>query len=153
MLKNIIRVLSVALLLLSAGYAAGYDHVTFPTDTLEIATASGKVKLTVELATDYRQQEFGLMFRKSMPQDHGMIFDVGNPRRIEMWMKNTYIPLDMIFINKDGMITRIVKNAKPLSTDIISSEGEVRAVLEINGGMADKDHVNTGDHVIYSIFR
>lgn len=126
---------------------------SFPTDSLSIMTDKGKVTLNVEVATTPAQQEQGLMFRKSMAQDHGMIFYSKEPRTIAMWMKNTLIPLDMVFIDAHGVVRKVVKNATPESLNIISSGGPVLAVIELNGGAADYYHITDGSQVMYFIFK
>ena len=125
----------------------------FPLDSLTVETDKGQVKLSIEVATTAAQQEQGLMFRKSMPQDHGMLFPSSEPRNVYMWMKNTFIPLDMVFMDAHGIVSNVVKNATPESTRIISSGGPVLAVLEMNGGAADYYHIKNGSRVIYSIFK
>ena len=128
------------------------QDVQFPTASLTIKTQEKNIPLTVEVATSEAQQEHGLMFRKSLASDHGMIFDFGASRHTAFWMKNTLIPLDMVFIDNGGIITQIVERAEPESTRTIPSEKDVRAVLELAGGTAKLDHIVPGDRVIYSIF-
>lgn len=121
----------------------------FPSGQVTIQTADGKSHdFTVELATTNRQREQGLMFRKTMAPMNGMLFDFGTDREVTMWMRNTLIPLDMLFISKDGKITHIHPNAVPHSEDIISSRGAVRYVLELNGGEAKSLGIARGDVVV-----
>jgi uncharacterized membrane protein (UPF0127 family) len=121
-------------------------EVRFDKEPLYIVTAAGvKHTFTVELALDNEQRELGLMNRKSMAADEGMLFDFSEPRAISMWMHNTLIPLDMLFMNEKGVITHIQVNAKPMSDDIISSRGKVTYVLELNGGETERRHINVGD--------
>jgi uncharacterized protein len=89
----------------------------------------------------------GLMYRRSLPAGQGMLFDFGSEQRITMWMKNTYVALDMIFIGTDGRISRIAANTKPLSTRLISSGEPARYVLEVNAGTARKLGIAVGDRV------
>jgi uncharacterized membrane protein (UPF0127 family) len=126
--------------------------VTFPTASLAIKTLQKTISFTVEVADTPQQQEHGLMFRKSLDHDHGMIFDFKAPRHVDFWMKNTLIPLDMIFIDNNGTVTQIVENAEPESTRTIPSDQDVRAVLEVAGGVVKQDRIAKGDRVIYSIF-
>lgn len=120
----------------------------FTSEPLTIQKADGKVlNFTAELALTDRQREQGLMFRKSMPEMNGMLFNFGTDREVTMWMRNTLIPLDMVFISKDGKVTHIHPNAVPHSEDIISSRGAVRFVLELNGGAAKKLGIAKGDTV------
>lgn len=140
-------------ILVFAGSTAPAAEVTFPVGHLVIVTARGKQDFDVEVAKTQEQQEYGLMFRSSMPQNHGMVFDFGKPHAIEMWMKNTLIPLDMVFANDKNIITHIVKNAKPESTERISSGGEVKMVIELNGGATDRYAIREGDRVMSDIFK
>ena len=121
--------------------------------TLEIASKTGVHVFAVELANTDAQRAKGLMFRKKLPEGQGMLFDFGQDQDVAMWMKNTYIPLDMLFIRGDGRILRIAENTTPLSTRIIPSGGPVRAVLEVIGGTAQKLGIAAGDRVAYPIFR
>jgi len=120
--------------------------------TLEIITASGVHAFSVELATTEAERERGLMFRKELPEGHGMLFDFHQEQPVSFWMHNTYIPLDMIFIRGDGRILRIAENAQPMSDRLIPSGGPVRAVLEVIGGTAGRLGIAPGDRVISPIF-
>ena len=100
----------------------------------------------MELAATGPALDRGLMYRRSLPFGQGMLFDFGSEQRITMWMKNTYLPLDMIFIGVDGRISRIAANTKPLSTSL-SSGGRARYVLEVNAGAARKLGITVGDRV------
>ena len=121
--------------------------------TLEIVSKTGVHVFAVEMATTEEQREKGLMFRKSLPEGQGMLFDFHQEQPVSFWMKNTYIPLDMIFIRADGRILRIVENAEPLSERMIMSGGQVLAVLEVIGGTARKLGIATGDRVAHPIFK
>jgi uncharacterized protein len=125
---------------------------TLPLAPLIIETAKGPVQFSVEMATAWPQQERGLMFRKSVAPNAGMLFDFGREQEESFWMKNTLIPLDMLFIKADGTIARIAANAKPLSEDSIPSYEPVRAVLEIAGGRAAQLGLKPGDKVREAIF-
>jgi uncharacterized membrane protein (UPF0127 family) len=120
--------------------------------TVEIATTGGIRSFSVELANTRQAVDRGLMYRRSLPDGQGMLFDFGSEKRIEMWMENTFIPLDMIFIGADGRIRRIAENTKPLSRRLISSGGRIRAVLEVNAGTARKLGIAPGDVVSHPIF-
>ena len=120
--------------------------------TLEIVSRSGVHVFSVELADNDVERERGLMFRKSLPEGQGMLFDFGTERDVTMWMKNTLIPLDMIFIRADGQIARIAENTKPMSTRIIPSGQPVLAVLEVAGGTAEKLGIAAGDRVAHAMF-
>ncbi|MGE5157137.1 MAG: DUF192 domain-containing protein [Gemmatimonas sp.] len=119
---------------------------------LEIVTRNGSRLFSVEIAATPSERATGLMYRKQLADKTGMLFDFSPPREIMMWMKNTYISLDMIFIRADGRILRIAKNTKPLSTRIISSMGPARAVLEVPAGTAMKYDIQPGDRVKYPWF-
>jgi len=121
--------------------------------TLEIATKSGVHAFSVELAATEAQRQEGLMYRKSLPEGQGMLFDFQRDQEVGFWMKNTYIPLDMIFIRGDGRILRIAENTEPLSEKIVPSNGPVRAVLEVIGGTARKLGIAPGDRVAHPIFK
>jgi uncharacterized protein len=114
---------------------------------LDIQTAQGKLTFNVELAQMEAEREYGLMNRPSLPQDSGMLFLFVPEQKVAFWMKNTLIPLDMLFITKDGVIRGIAKQAKPLSLDNIWSPQPISAVLEINGGRADQLGIVVGDKV------
>ena len=120
--------------------------------TVEIATAGGKRRFSVELVSTREAMNRGLMYRRSLPDGQGMLFDFGSERPIAMWMKNTFIPLDMIFIGADGRVRRIAENTKPLSTRLIPSGGRIRAVLEINAGTARTLGIAPGDVVSHPMF-
>ncbi len=122
------------------------------TQTVEIATKGGVQIFTVEMAVTMEERAQGLMYRKELADGRGMLFDFSPEQNVAMWMKNTYIPLDMIFIKADGRILRIAENTEPLSTQIISSGGPVRAVLELIGGAARKYGIAPGDQVSHALF-
>jgi len=119
---------------------------------LTIETAAGKrFHFTVELALTPAEQERGLMFRKSMAPDAGMLFVFDRVEPQVFWMKNTLIPLDMIFIRADGTIANIVEKAPPQTLDPRSSDGPAKAVLELNGGIARFLGINPGDRVVHPL--
>lgn len=120
--------------------------------TLEIVTSSGVHVFSVELATSDEERARGLMFRREVPEGYGMLFDFGQEQPVAMWMRNTYVSLDMIFIRGDGRIHRIAHNTEPLSERTIPSGGPVRAVLEVVAGTARKLGIAPGDHVAHRIF-
>jgi uncharacterized protein len=122
------------------------------TDTIEIVTKTGVHAFSVELATNTAERALGLMFRKELPEGHGMLFDFDTEQQVQFWMHNTYIPLDMIFIAADGRIVHIAENAKPMSDDLIPSVRPVRAVLEVIAGTARKFGIASGDRVTGAFF-
>lgn len=143
----------LALLLAVAVAPAGAQDLAFDTGQLDIVTARGtRHAFTVELAVTDRQLAQGLMFRKSMPADAGMLFDFGEARPISMWMKNTLIALDMLFLDAGGRVVGVAPDAVPLSTTVISSPGPVRAVLELNSGTAARLGLRAGDRVVHPVF-
>ena len=119
---------------------------------LEIVTKNGVQVFSVEMATTEEEKETGLMYRKELADGKGMLFDFNPEQEVSMWMKNTYISLDMIFIRSDGRILRIAENTEPLSTKIISSRGPARAVLEVVAGTAQKYGIRPGDRVGHPLF-
>ena len=124
-----------------------------PKEKLAIVTRDGKRhEFDVEMALSPQQQEVGLMFRKSVPAEGGMLFDWGTPRDSMMWMRNTVSSLDMVFINQDGTIRRIAENTTPESLAAIDSGGPVRATLELAAGTARRLGIHVGDKVEQRIF-
>ncbi|MDS7597282.1 DUF192 domain-containing protein [Agrobacterium tumefaciens] len=127
---------------------SAFAQQKFSSETLTVQSASGKThQFVVELALNDAQRAQGLMFRKTMPLENGMLFDFGEERNVTMWMKNTLIPLDMLFIGRDGRVTHIHENAVPHSESVISSRGAIKYVLELNGGTAQRYGIKTGDIV------
>jgi uncharacterized protein len=119
---------------------------------LEIVTKTGVHVFSVEMATTEEEKTTGLMYRKELPEGKGMLFDFTPEQEVSMWMKNTYIPLDMIFIRADGRILRIAENTEPLSTKIIPSRGLAKGVLEVIAGTAQKYGIAPGDRVGHPLF-
>jgi uncharacterized membrane protein (UPF0127 family) len=147
------RVLLGASLSLAAVAACAQDaDVKFQKSSLVIATASREIKFDVDLATNDAERAHGLMFRKQLGAHEGMLFDFFKEMPVSFWMKNTLIPLDMVFIAGDGTIKHVHANAVPMSTDAIPSQYPVRAVLEINGGSAALLGIKPGDKVKHPIF-
>jgi uncharacterized protein len=116
-------------------------------ERLEITSGSYVHVLQVEVMRTDAERAKGLMFRQFMPQDRGMLFDFLRDEPVSMWMRNTYIPLDMLFIRSDGTVARVHERAQPLDETTISSGAPVRYVLEINGGVAAKLGLKAGDRV------
>ena len=125
---------------------------TFNRSKLRVVTKSGKHEFIVEIAVTDRQHAQGLMFRQSLAKNAGMLFDYKVPTSITMWMKNTFIPLDMIFIGNDGRVINVVQRAIPFSENVISSPGKARGVLEVNGGTASRLGIMPGDKILHGIF-
>jgi uncharacterized protein len=122
-------------------------------DSLEIVTSSGQHAFQVEIANNDATREHGLMDRRYMAADHGMLFEFDREAPVSFWMKNTYIPLDMIFIAPSGVVTHIATNAEPLSERVIPSGGPCIAVLELNGGTAASIGLKVGDKVRHPFFK
>ena len=114
-------------------------------EALVIKSAGGEHAFQVEVADDARERALGLMFRRDMPAGEGMLFDFGEDVPASFWMRNTYISLDMLFIEADGTIESIAERTTPLSEKSVTSEGPVRFVLEINGGLSDALGIKAGD--------
>lgn len=124
-----------------------------PKEKLVIVTRDKKEHVfNVEMAITPAQQTVGEMFRTSIPEDGGMLFDWGKPEPTQMWMKNTLVSLDMVFINQDGTIRSIAENTVPRSLAVIDSNGPVRAALELNAGTTAKLDIRVGDTVRQRIF-
>ena len=140
-----------ALVLVAAGHAKA-AAVTFEEMPLSIDATSGRFDFQVELAVSAEQRGLGLMFRENLAEDRGMLFDFGSPQRASMWMRNTYVPLDMLFIDADGRITQIAADTQPLSDTVIASRESVRAVLELRAGVTAKLGIEPGDRIIHPMF-
>jgi uncharacterized protein len=141
-----------AVLVVLAGLCADHAANAASFQPLEIVTKSGVQVFSVEMATTEEEKQTGLMWRKELADGKGMLFDFSPEQQISMWMKNTYIPLDMIFIRADGRILRIAENTEPLSTKIISSGGIAKGVLEVIAGTAQKYGIQPGDRVAHPLF-
>ena len=142
--------MAVAMVALFALPVPAVHAATF--QPLEIVTKSGVQVFSVEMATSPQEKETGLMYRKEVPDGKGMLFDFSPPQEVSMWMKNTYVSLDMIFIRADGRILRIAENTEPMSTRIISSQGLAKGVLEVVAGTARKYGIEPGDRVGHPLF-
>ena len=145
--RRLLAVVSFVVVLLAGHAARAADE-----GTLEIVTQNGVHVFTVEMARTDEERQKGLMFRKEMPEGTGMLFDFKPDQNVSMWMRNTYIPLDMIFINGDGTIRRIAENTEPLSERTIPSGGPVRGVFEVIAGTAKKLGIKAGDKVAHPRF-
>ena len=135
--------------MLSGVPAAAQNDVRFERSSLEIETANGVHEFDVELAISSEQRARGLMFRHEMAPDAGMLFLYRSDRVLNMWMANTNLPLDMLFIEADGRIIRIQENTIPLSRTTISSRKRARAVLELNAGTVRRLGIKPSDRVIH----
>lgn len=133
--------MSILVLPVPASVAASAGTLVFKTD-------SGPHRFNVEIATTEQERRLGLMYRRTLADDAGMLFLYEVPQPVSMWMKNTFIPLDMIFIDAASKVHRIEKHAEPFSTDLISSDGVVQGILEVKAGTAETIGLKRGDEVI-----
>ncbi len=145
--RPVLPALAFVVLVAGAVYAQALE-------TLSIASQGGQRQtFRVEVARNDADRAQGLMFRRSMPADQGMLFDFGRVEPVSMWMQNTYLSLDMLFIRPDGTIARIAANTEPLSTRTIPSGEPVLAVLELNAGTAARLGIKAGDRVEHPVFK
>ncbi|MET0257246.1 MAG: DUF192 domain-containing protein [Methylobacterium sp.] len=141
------------ILIVVALVAVGYFVFTSQSSGSDatLVTATGRHPIAVEIADTPETREVGLMNRDQMDADGGMLFDFGESREVTMWMKNTLIPLDMLFLDHRGLIVRVAANARPLSLSLIPSNAPVQYVLELNGGAAARYGAKVGDHLEHPI--
>lgn len=144
-------VFAILLLVAAAHPAPAAAEIRFERSEITIVTGKGPVRFDVELATDDRQRAQGLQHRKAMASDAGMLFLFPAPQIIDMWMKNTPLSLDMIFIRGDGHVVAIAQETKPFSLDIVSSGVPAYAVLEVLAGTARRLGIAPGDRVIHPL--
>lgn len=152
---RVLRLLALTVFYAFLALPAGAQNGPQPklkVESLEILTKTGIRVFNVEIAATAEQQRIGLMFRKEVPDGEGMLFDFGPSRPVAMWMQNTIVSLDMIFIRADGTIANIAKGTTPFSLQPVESAGPVRAVLEIVAGAADRYGIVAGDKVSHRIF-
>ena len=124
----------------------------FKSGSVTIVTKFGDLNYRVEVADTAYLKSIGLMYRSSLPVDQGMLLLNQKPQRLNIWMKNTFIPLDIIYIDTDRYIVKIVENAQPESTTVMPSDGKVKAVLELNAGQVRKQEIAVGDRVTYQVY-
>jgi uncharacterized protein len=149
--RTVIFLLSSLALPIASASLGHAEPQSYATAAL-IITASGSHRFNVELAATPEQMERGLMFRQELAPDAGMLFDFKQPTMAAMWMHNTLIPLDMLFVDAKGRIVNIHERAVPRSDAIIAATSPVRAVIELNGGTASRLGIKPGDRVIFPIF-
>ena len=138
----------VSLVIVSAGSIGQTD---FKSGWLTINTKSQDLNYRVEVADNAHSKSIGLMFRSILPVDQGMLLLNEKPQRLNIWMKNTFLPLDIIYIDAQGYIVKIIENAPPGSTALMPSGGKVKAVLELNAGQVHKHEIAVGDRVTYRV--
>ena len=139
----------VALLVVTTAIVA---ETRFKSGSVTIATKFDELHYRVEVADTARLKSIGLMYRSSMPEKQGMLLLNKKPQRMNIWMKNTFIPLDIIYIDRDGYIVKIVENARTESTSVMPSGGKVKAVLELNAGQVQQKEIAVGDRVTYQVY-
>ena len=122
-------------------------------EPITITTDLAATLLTAEIADTPELRERGLMFRHIMPQDQAMLFDFGDPRPVAMWMKNTYMSLDMLFVREDGTIAAIAENTVPKSLDTVSVQEPVKGVVELAAGTVKRLGIHQNDKVFHRIFK
>ena len=147
------KAIAAAILLLALGAgvaAAAREQANFKTGRLTIHADGRKVDYQVEVADNNRLRGLGLMHRHSLPENQGMLLLFAQPQRASIWMKNTFIPLDLLYIDDQGRIVKILENAIPRSTGAMRSNGKVKAVLELNAGQVNKWGMAVGDRVSHS---
>lgn len=137
---------------LALGQAAAQDAASGPTEPLSIVGRDGRHIFAVEVMRNDADRARGLMYRRAMAPDHGMLFDFQASAPVAMWMKNTYLPLDMLFIRADGSIAKIAADTEPLSAKVIPSNEPVLSVLELNAGTAARLKLHAGDRVEHPMF-
>ncbi len=129
------------------------SRVNFATSQLVIESGGQRHSFTVELADNDERRALGLMYRTALAPDAGMLFDFKADQPVSMWMRNTRIPLDMLFVARDGRIVNIAQRTVPFSETTIPSRGPVRAVLEVAGGTAERLGLKPGDRLVHPLFR
>jgi uncharacterized membrane protein (UPF0127 family) len=144
---------AITLYMLAPGPASAQQVQAQGLEQVEITTKNGVRVFDVEMADTEPKRRVGLMHRKELPDGRGMLFDFGRDQPIAMWMQNTYVSLDMIFIREDGTIANIAENTTPLSERSIFSAGPVKSVLEVVAGTAKRYGIAAGDKVSHRIFR
>ena len=141
----------VVLALLAAGLVQSAHAMR--RETLKLITAQGTHTIDVEVTETPAEKAQGLMFRTRLADTGGMLFFYDTPQEITMWMRNTYITLDMVFIRADGVVHRIEARTEPLSENIVASKGDVTACLELAGGAAERLGLKPGDKVEHRFFK
>ena len=165
-MKDLVRSLCIFCLALAAGEAGlaakewaprealnPRSAQILPESPLGISSGDKVHRFTVELADDDAERGVGLMHRGRMDADRGMLFDFGTPRRVAFWMRNTFIPLDMLFLKSDGEVVSIIESVVPHSEDTVGPDRPVRAVLELNAGTVKKLGLKVGDVIHHAAFK
>jgi len=142
----------LALVLFLAMPAAATEPPHFATSEVTVVTEKGRFRFTVEMAVNDHQRAEGLMNRRQLAANAGMLFDFRRPQPVAMWMKNTYLPLDMVFIDNQGRVINIGRDTVPHSLRAIMSAAPARAVLEVGAGTAERLGLKPGDQIIHAVF-
>ena len=131
------------------------EPMLIPVDQVEliITTSTGSISYDVEIADTDQERAAGLMHRTELPNNRAMLFDFQQTRMVSMWMKNTPLPLDMLFIDESGTVVSVATNTKPQSLDVISSQRPVRFVLEVNAGQVELHGIKPGDKLSHPLFK
>ena len=149
--RCLISIYCILLVVIVSGFT---NNIEFKKDKLSVEKSNGNViNYQIEIAESLEERKLGLMHREYMADNHGMLFIFPEKQRVSMWMKNTKIPLDILFIDNDGKILSIHKNAKPESLDIIDSIYSVSAALELKSGSVEKHTIIEGNKVLHSYFK
>ena len=131
---------------------AAFAQTQFKSGSLTVTTRFDSVHYQVEVADDARTRSIGLMYRATLPANRGLLLLNDRPEQLNIWMKNTFLPLDIIYIDADGRIVKIVENAEPESTAVMPSEGRVKAVLELNAGQVRNREIAVGDLLTWQVY-
>ena len=151
-MRKCLATVLLSLSVLAAAPVAAYAQEVMRVEPITIVTTDVAESFNAEVADSDATRERGLMFRQVMPKDQAMLFDFEQPRPVSMWMKNTLVSLDMLFVRADGSIAALAENTVPKSLDTIGVQEPVRAVVELAAGTLKRVGVKKGDHVVASIF-
>ncbi|WP_415235925.1 DUF192 domain-containing protein [Sneathiella sp.] len=151
--RNKLHFLSVSFVFLIVGLIGFIEPVLADNKRLFVQTSTRAIEVSVDVAQTEEDRNRGLMFVQEMSDDDGMLFVFHQSRPVSMWMKNTFLPLDMLFADQSGKIIYIHRNAQPHDLTVIAPPMPVFAVLEVVGGFADKHGVQIGDQLVYSLFK
>ena len=152
MTKYVVKLLCLLGFLFGLTASHALSEENFSQSQILIVSKSGTHKFTVDIAATAAQRQLGLMFREEMAADRGMLFDFGEEKLISMWMKNTLISLDMLFVDKTGTILQIEHATIPMSLDPISGNAPALSVIELNAGVTKELGIFEGDQVLHDIF-
>ena len=151
-MNGITKALVLIVVLAIGGADSAYSAESFRVSQLKIVSGAQHHVFVVEMAETPAQRSLGLQWRRQMAPNQGMLFDFGSPIPVTMWMKNTNLSLDMLFISENGTIINIARNTKPLSLDYVNSAGRAKGVLEVLAGTAKKLKIKAGDRVVHAVF-